>query len=182
MSPSAVLGLVLFSTFTNNMDSRTESSLSKSVYDTKMSGAVDTPEGWDAIHRKLDKLKQWAHKNLISFNKIKSKVLCLGQGNPRQKHRLREVTESSPVEEDLGYRPDMTWQYALAAQEANCVLGCIQSSVASRARRGFCSSALRPHLQCCIQLWGPQHGLVRASPQKGHKDQRAGAPPPTKTH
>lgn len=89
MSLSAVLGLMLFSTFTNNTDNRNDCSLSKLVYDTKLSGSSDTPEGWNAIHRKLNKLKKRAHKNLISFNKIKSKVLYLGQGNPRQEHKLR---------------------------------------------------------------------------------------------
>ena len=57
-------------------------------------------------------------------------------------------------------RLDMTQQCALAAQKANCVLGCIQSSVGSRVREGILpllSGLVRPHLQCCIQLWSPRH-------------------------
>jgi len=55
---------------------------------------------------------------------------------------------------------DMSHQCALAAQKANCTLGCIQSSVASRAREGIlplCSALVRAHLESCVQLWSPQH-------------------------
>ncbi|GAB0199271.1 mitochondrial enolase superfamily member 1 [Grus japonensis] len=132
----SVLGPALFNIFVGDMDSRIECTLSKFADDTKLCGGVDTLEGRDAIQRDLDRLERMGG----------------------------EWIESSPEEKDLGVLIDeklnMSQQCALAAQKANHVLGCIKRGVTSRLREVILplySTLVRPHLEYCIQLWGPQY-------------------------
>jgi len=101
----------------------------------------------------------------VKFKKPKCKVLHLGQGKPKHKYKLEdEGVESNPEEKDLGVLVDeklnTTQECTLATQKANCLLGCIKSSMASRSREVILllySALMRPHLESCIQLWSPHH-------------------------
>lgn len=112
---------------------------------TKICGEVIL-EGRDAIQIDPDRLEKCACAILINFCLAKYKKQHQSQSNCKHEYRLsRDWIGSSPEEKYLGVlvdeRLDMSRQCALAAQKANCILGCIKS-VTSRLREGFCPSTL----------------------------------------
>ncbi|KAF4804346.1 hypothetical protein TURU_008660 [Turdus rufiventris] len=90
MPQVSVWELVLFNIFVSNTDSGSECTFIKFANDTKLCGAMNTLEGRGAIQMDLDRLETWASANLMKFNKAKSKVLHLGQGNFKHKYILAE--------------------------------------------------------------------------------------------
>ena len=79
----------------------------------------------------------------------------MGWGNLTNLYKLGyNLLESSTAKKDLGVlvdeKLDMSQQRVLAAQKANCVLGCIKKGVASRVREVIVplySDLVRPHLE-----------------------------------
>ena len=70
----SILGPVIF-IFVSYLSSVIECTLSKFADDTKLSCAIDTKEGRDAIQTDLDRLEKWDCVNLVRSIKSKYKVL-----------------------------------------------------------------------------------------------------------
>ncbi|GAB0182615.1 mitochondrial enolase superfamily member 1 [Grus japonensis] len=148
-----------------DLDDGIKCTLMKFADDTKLSGEVDTSEGRATLQEDLDRLEEWANKNLMKFNKDKCKVLHLGKHDPGVQHRLGFTwLKSSSVEMDLWFLVDsklnMSEQCAAVAKQANRMLGCINKGITSRDDGVIIplySALVRPYLEYCVQFWSPLH-------------------------
>ena len=96
-------------------------------------------------------------------HKTKCKVVHWCWVRPRHEYRLGDEWTLCPAENDLGVpvleKINMSWQCALAAQVANCILDCINREVARRTKEvivALCSALVWSYLQSCFKIWAPQ--------------------------
>ncbi|PKU39460.1 rna-directed dna polymerase from mobile element jockey-like [Limosa lapponica baueri] len=146
---------VLFNIFINDIDNGIECTLSRFSDYTKLSSAVDMPEGWDAIQRDLDELK-WVLVNLMRFNKDECKVLHVDQGRPWYRGCPEDQSYSGLHRKKHGQQVE-GGDSAPLLHSAETSPGVLQAALESPAQE--------------------RHGPVGVGPEEGHKDdQRAGTP------
>ena len=86
---------------------------------------------------------------------IQTQGLHLGCGNPCYQYKLGDERIEHYQNVLMDGKLDMSQECALAAQKANCILGCIKRSMASRLREMLLplySELVRPHLEYRVQM------------------------------
>ncbi|GAB0186011.1 hypothetical protein GRJ2_001066400 [Grus japonensis] len=63
-----IVGPTLFNIFISDLDDGIKCTLMQFADDTKLSGEVDTSERRATLQEDLDRLEEWADKNLMKFN------------------------------------------------------------------------------------------------------------------
>ena len=155
----------MFNIFFNDLDDRAECTLSKFVYNIKLGGMADIPEGHAAIQRDINMLKEWSDSDFVKLSKGKFKVLQLGRNNPMYMLETRWKSAGNQLCRKhlgviVGTKLNKSQQCALATKKANGIVGYITRSVASRSGKvipSLYTALVRPNLEYCVQFRAPQY-------------------------
>lgn len=148
-----------------------------------MNGAVNAIEERDAIRRDLGRVENWAHENIITFNKVNCKVLNLGWQNSRDEYSLEEyLLDSSSAKKDLGTLMNkmlnMTKQCGVCSLEGHGMHRKKGSHQEDGKAVTFYSALVTPHLEYCLGLSEQEgHRAAGVGPEEDSEDcQRTRAP------
>lgn len=104
----SVLGPALLNIFNTSLEIGFKCSISKFADDTKLEGAVDSPERPKALQMYLDRSERQAMINGMKFKKLKCWILHQARSNTRHKCKIGEKWQDSrPAESNLWVLADI---------------------------------------------------------------------------
>ena len=159
----SVLGPLLFVVYINDLESGLINEVLKFADDSKLFGAVSSPEDVDKIRQDLLKLSNWSDEWLMVFNEAKCKVMHLGHNNPRALYSINGYNlEETSEERDLGIivqnNLKVSAQCSKVVKTANKILGMVKRHFTTRDKitvLNLYKTLIRPHLEFCVQAWRP---------------------------
>ena len=162
----SVLGPLLFIIFVNHIHVGLKSRVWKFADDIKLVGPSGSDVQASKIQEDLDVLVEWTRKWQMSFNYDKCKVMHLGgSGGDRSNYEMGgSILDVITEEKDLGVIVSndlkVEKQCVTARNKALKMLGCINRNVNYKSRdvvKKLYLAYVRPHLEYCVQAWGPYY-------------------------
>ena len=135
----------------------------KCVDDTKVFRKVTNDTDKQSLQDYLDKLAKWSEKWQMLLNFGNYKCIHIGHGNMDEEHKVWDaVLGRTTQEKDLGVTfcsdVKVSEQYEIAASKRNQILGLIMRTFMYKEKRLIAplnKTIVIPHLEYCIQAWGP---------------------------
>ena len=144
----SILGPIIFTIFSNYIDSVLKTSLiSKFADDSKVFAKVETEHDHVALQSDLNRVHEWSNQWKMQINKDKCHVLHFGRDNKQSTYKFGDqLLQSVEEEKDLGVQISSTGKPHLqcskaSKKETRCLVSYAVTS----------SVKIKSHLQDCIK-------------------------------
>ena len=159
----SVLGPILFLIYVNDIDCSLLSQISKFADDTKIYRSISSNKDIIDLQKDITSVLKWCDDWQMKLNVDKCKVISFGQENMKPVYFLEnKELEICSAERDLGVFISNTLKSDLHIAEqsskANRMLGYISKVVTHKTSSVILplyNALVRPHLEYCVQAWGP---------------------------
>ena len=157
----SLLGPLFFVIYVNDLDENIEGMVSKFADDTKISGVVDSEEGYLRLKQDLDQQGQWAKVWQMEFNLDKCEKMHFDRLNQGRTYSvngraLGRVTEQRDRGVHVHSSLKVESQVDRVVKKAFGMLGFIGQNIEYRSwdvLLKLYKTLVRPHLEYCVQFW-----------------------------